>query len=44
MAGGDDAHVAASLRSGGHPLSKTWEGNLPAEAAQFAGPMMGMLT
>ena len=25
-------------------LSKTWEGNLPAEAAQFAGPMMGMLT
>ncbi|AZG48591.1 zinc-dependent metalloprotease [Gordonia insulae] len=25
-------------------LSKTWEQNLPAEAAQFAGPMMGMLT
>ncbi|MFT4044522.1 MAG: zinc-dependent metalloprotease [Gordonia sp. (in: high G+C Gram-positive bacteria)] len=25
-------------------LSRTWEQNLPAEAAQFAGPMMGMLT
>lgn len=25
-------------------LSKTWESNLPPEAAQFAGPMMGMLT
>lgn len=25
-------------------LSRTWEQNLPSEAAQFAGPMMGMLT
>ena len=25
-------------------LSRTWEQNLPPEAAQFAGPMMGMLT
>lgn len=25
-------------------LAKTWEQNLPAEAAQFAGPMMGMMT
>lgn len=25
-------------------LATTWEKNLPAEAAQFAGPMMGMLT
>ncbi|MFW0792406.1 zinc-dependent metalloprotease [Gordonia sp. CPCC 205515] len=25
-------------------LSTTWEQNLPPEAAQFAGPMMGMLT
>ena len=25
-------------------LSTTWEKNLPPEAAQFAGPMMGMLT
>lgn len=25
-------------------LSRTWESSLPAEAAQFAGPMMGMLT
>ncbi|MFW0787990.1 zinc-dependent metalloprotease [Gordonia sp. CPCC 206044] len=25
-------------------LSRTWEQNLPDEAAQFAGPMMGMLT
>lgn len=25
-------------------LSSTWEQNLPPEAAQFAGPMMGMLT
>ena len=25
-------------------LASTWEKNLPAEAAQFAGPMMGMLT
>ncbi|MGV9711756.1 zinc-dependent metalloprotease [Gordonia sp. NPDC003424] len=25
-------------------LSRTWEQNLPPEAAQFAGPMMGMMT
>ncbi|GAC66592.1 zinc-dependent metalloprotease [Gordonia soli] len=25
-------------------LARTWEQNLPPEAAQFAGPMMGMLT
>lgn len=25
-------------------LAQTWEKNLPPEAAQFAGPMMGMLT
>ncbi|MCH5645037.1 MULTISPECIES: zinc-dependent metalloprotease [unclassified Gordonia (in: high G+C Gram-positive bacteria)] len=25
-------------------LARTWQDNLPAEAAQFAGPMMGMLT
>ncbi|MFT4127889.1 MAG: zinc-dependent metalloprotease [Gordonia sp. (in: high G+C Gram-positive bacteria)] len=25
-------------------LARTWEQNLPSEAAQFAGPMMGMLT
>ncbi|GAA1480747.1 zinc-dependent metalloprotease [Gordonia sinesedis] len=25
-------------------LASTWQSNLPAEAAQFAGPMMGMLT
>ncbi|MGC5247365.1 zinc-dependent metalloprotease [Gordonia sp. DT219] len=25
-------------------LAKTWEQNLPPEAAQFAGPMMGMMT
>lgn len=27
-----------------HQISKTWEQNLPPEAAQFAGPMMGMMT
>ncbi|WP_168706780.1 zinc-dependent metalloprotease [Gordonia paraffinivorans] len=25
-------------------LARTWQDNLPAEAAQFAGPMLGMLT
>ncbi|MGV9671383.1 zinc-dependent metalloprotease [Gordonia sp. NPDC003504] len=25
-------------------ISRTWEQNLPPEAAQFAGPMMGMMT
>lgn len=25
-------------------LARTWQDNLPAEAAQFAGPMIGMLT